>query len=126
MPGPASWAITSIPSRPLAPRTTRSITSPSPAYAVMLRATSEIAVASSVRSVELKPRSPPIARARCRAVTTSASVVIATRKGSLTVVGLLGDRLEERQPLFEIQRRVDVLELHPQLDHGEGDLGLDP
>src|SRR3954462_8260842 len=92
----------------------------------MLRATSEIAVASSVRSVELKPRSPPIERALCRAVTTSASVVIATRNGSLTVVGLLGDGLEEREPLLEVERGVHVLELHPELHHREGDLGLDP
>src|SRR3954470_18878865 len=120
MPGPSSWAITSIPSRPLAPRTTRSSTSPRPAYAVMLRATSEMAVASSVRSVDVKPRSPPIERALCRAATTSASVVIATRKASLTVVGLLRDRLEEGQALLEVQRRVHVLELHAELHHREG------
>src|SRR3954470_13408857 len=91
----------------------------------MLRATSEMAVASSVRSVELKPRSPPIERACCRALTTSASVVIATRKASLTVFGLLRDRLQEREPLLEVQRGVHVLELHPQLHHRERDLGLD-
>ena len=52
----------------------------------MLRATSEIAVASSVRSVLEKPSPAPIARASCRAVTTSASVRIATRMSSATGV----------------------------------------
>src|SRR5215217_1767100 len=105
----------------------RSVTSPSPAYVVMLRATSEIAVASSVRSVLEKPRSAPIARASWRAVTTSASVRIATRISSATGFRLPVELLlEEGQPLFEIERRVDVLEVHAQLHHRERDLGLDP
>jgi hypothetical protein len=48
MPGPLSRAITRMPSRPPLSRTTESRTSPRVAYVVMLRATSEIAVASSV------------------------------------------------------------------------------
>src|SRR5918993_1553299 len=106
---------------------TRSAISPSPAYVVMLRATSEIAVASSVRSVLEKPRSAPIVRASWRAVTTSASVRIATRISSATGVGLPVELLlEEGQPLFEIERRMDVLEVHAQLDHRERHLRLDP
>src|SRR5829696_9847325 len=93
----------------------------------MLRATSEIAVASSVRSVLENPSPAPIARASWRAVTTSASVRIATRTSSATGV-LLPVHLpaQEREPLLEIQSRVHVLEVHPELDHREGHLGLDP
>src|ERR671931_948417 len=93
----------------------------------MLRATSEMAVASSVRSVLENPSPAPIVRASWRAVTTSASVRIATRTSSATGVLLpIEYPLEERQPLFEVQRRVDILEVHPELDHRERDLGLDP
>src|SRR5215218_3931882 len=125
MPGPASLATTSIPSRPRR-CTTRSAISPLPAYAVMFRATSEIAVASSVRSVLEKPRSEPIARASCRAKTTSASDSIGTRTLSPTATRLPADLLlQEREPLLEVERRVDVLEVHAQLDHRERDLRLD-
>src|SRR5215208_7528502 len=125
MPGPSSAAVTSIPARPRS-CSTRSSTSPSPAYVVMLRATSEIAVASSVRSVLENPSAAPIARASWRAVTTSASVRIATRTSSATRVLLPGDlALEEGEPLLEVERGMDVLEVHPELDHRERDLRLD-
>src|SRR5690348_10054901 len=93
----------------------------------MLRAISEIAVASSVRSVLEKPSAAPILRASWRAVTTSASVRIATRISSATDVRLLVVELalEERQALLEVERRVHVLEVHPELDHRERDLRLD-
>src|SRR5215208_5581910 len=126
MPGPSSAAVTSIPARPRS-CSTRSSTSPSPAYVVMLRATSEIAVASSVRSVLENPSPAPIVRASWRAVTTSASVRIATRTSSATGVRLpIELPLEEGQALLEVERRVDVLEVHPELHHRERDLGLDP
>src|ERR1700755_902170 len=91
----------------------------------MLRATSEIAVASSVWSV-LGISSPTAnARARWRAVTTSASDSIEIRSGaSANVAGLLAG-LQQRQALLEVERRLHVLEAHPQLDHGERHLGLD-
>src|SRR5215213_9494876 len=93
----------------------------------MLRAISEIAVASSVRSVLENPSAAPIVRASWRAVTTSASVRIATRISSATGVGLPVELLlEEREPFLEVERRVHVLEVHAQLDHGERDLRLDP
>src|SRR5215210_6723829 len=91
----------------------------------MLRATSEIAVASSVWSVELRSSSPASSRARWRAVTTSASDSIAIRLSASTVERLLELGLQQRQPLLEIEGGLDVLELHAQLDHREGDLGLD-
>src|SRR5215203_1001744 len=125
MPGPWSAATTSIPERPSPSRTIRRRTSPRFAYVVMLRATSEIAVASSVWSVELSSRSAASSRARWRAVTTSASDSIAMRLSTSTVERLLQLGLQQREPLFEVQGGLDVLELHPELDHREGDLGLD-
>src|SRR4051794_37260855 len=91
----------------------------------MLRATSEIAVASSVWSVELRSRSAASSRARWRAVTTSASDSIAIRFSTSTGERLLELGLQERQSLLEVQCGLDVLELHAQLHHREGDLGLD-
>src|SRR5215213_2330089 len=93
----------------------------------MLRATSEIAVASSVWSVLVSSRSTASSRARWRAVTTSASDSMAIRSSAAsggTVAGSLL-ALEQGEALFQVQRRLDVLELHAQLDHGEGHLGLD-
>src|SRR5689334_13143253 len=92
----------------------------------MLRATSEIAVASSVWSVELSSSSFASSRARWRAVTTSASDSIAIRLSASTGERLLELVLEQRQPLLEIEGGLDVLELHPELHHREGHLGLDP
>src|SRR3954454_22941325 len=89
----------------------------------MLRAISEIAVASSVWSVLGMSRPTASARARWRAVTTSASDSIAIRSAAS---GAKATRLQEREPLLEIQRRLHVLEAHPELDHGERDFRLDP
>src|SRR5881396_2614713 len=93
----------------------------------MLRAISEIAVASRVWSVLGMSRPAASARARWRAVTTSASDSIAIRSACSggTVARLLAG-LEQREPLLEVERRLHVLEAHPELDHGEGHLGLDP
>src|SRR5215216_6757527 len=93
----------------------------------MLRATSEIAVASSVWSVLVSSSSPASSRARWRAVTTSASDSIGmTDCGSAaTVAGLLPGPLQEREPLFEVEGGQHVLEAHAQLHHRERDLGLD-
>src|SRR3954471_11918115 len=91
----------------------------------MLRATSEIAVASSVWSVELSSSSAASSRARWRAVTTSASDSIAIRLSASTVERLLELGAEQRQPLLEVEGGLDVLELHPELHHRERDLGLD-
>src|SRR5215210_3998281 len=93
----------------------------------MLRATSEIAVASSVWSVLVRSRSAASARACWRAVTTSESDSIAIRvpASDANVAGLLL-RLQQRQALLEVERGLHVLEVHPELDHREGDLRLDP
>src|SRR3954468_11828403 len=92
----------------------------------MLRATSEIAVASSVWSVELRSSSPASWRARWRAVTTSASDSIAIRSSASTVGRLLELDAQQGQPLLEVERGLHVLELHAELDHRERHLGLDP
>src|SRR3954452_20595427 len=90
----------------------------------MLRATSEIAVASSVWSVLVSSSSAASSRARWRAVTTSESDSIAMRSSGATVPGpFLG--LQQRKTLFEVEGRLDVLEVHPELHHRERDLGLD-
>src|SRR4051812_39612172 len=93
----------------------------------MLRAISEIAVASSVWSVLGMSRPIASARARWRAVTTSASDSIAIRsaESGAKVAGLLPG-LEQGEALLEVERRLHVLEAHPELDHGERHLGLDP
>src|SRR4051794_4360260 len=93
----------------------------------MLRATSEIAVASSVWSVLVSSRFPAIARACWRAVTTSASDSVGMTDGrsSATVAALLPRPLEERESLLQIERGQHVLEAHPELDHRERDLGRD-
>src|SRR3954466_14562495 len=89
----------------------------------MLRAISEIAVASSVWSVLGMSRLTASARARWRAVTTSASESIAIRSAGS---GAKEPRLEEREPFFEVERGLHILEAHAELDHRERDLGLDP
>src|SRR6478609_1424846 len=62
------------------------------------------------------------ARARWRAMTTSWSDSIATRS---TDSGAKVTRLQQREALLEIEGGLHVLEAHPELDHGEGDLRLD-
>src|SRR5437870_13740594 len=93
----------------------------------MLRAISEIAVASSVWSVVGMSRPTASARARWRAVTTSASDSMAIRSAcsNANVAGLLAG-LQQREPLLEVQRRLHVLEALAELHHGERHLALDP
>src|SRR5918999_4687475 len=93
----------------------------------MLRATSEIAVASSVWSVLVSSSCEAISRARCLAMTTSASdsIGITDSCSSATVAGLLPRPEQEREALLGVERGQHVLEGHAELDHREGDLGLD-
>src|SRR6185437_9144925 len=92
----------------------------------MLRATSDMAVTISVRSMLEKPSSADSSRPFSRASTTSASELTWTRTSSVTVGGLLELRVEERESLLEVQGGVYVFEAHPELDHREGHLGLNP
>src|SRR5213596_1505900 len=90
----------------------------------MVRAISEIAAAITVWSPLEKPASAARSRPRCRAVTTSVSAVIGIRRSSATVDAELRLVVEEQQAFLEIQRGGHTLEREPELDHGEGDLGL--
>src|SRR3989442_7692991 len=98
----------------------------------MFRASSEIAVATTARSVEGKPHWDANPRPFWRAETMSASESIATRTSSAMSANLISGTLplplsiKVGKTLFEIQRRRDPLEREPQLDHREGDLRLDP
>src|SRR4051794_12606750 len=92
----------------------------------MLRATSEIAVASRVWSVEDRSRWAASSRARWRAATTSASDSMANGLSpSAGTVARLLPPLQEGEALLEVERGLNVLEAHAELDHGEGDLGLE-
>src|SRR5919197_4627209 len=91
----------------------------------MLRATSEIAVAISVRSVAENATCEASERPSARAVTTSASELIGTRTSAFTVARLLSQPSEQGQALLEVQGCVDAFEVEPELDHGERHLGLD-
>src|SRR5213593_2826881 len=91
----------------------------------MFRATSEIAVAISVRSVAENGIWEASERPSPRAVTTSASEVIGTRTSASTVARLLRQPSEQGQALLQVQGRVDALEVEAKLDHGEGHFGLD-
>src|SRR3712207_1100650 len=114
MPGPLSVATTLTPLR--GPRRTVVMQiSPRSAYVVMFRAISEIAVASSVRSVPVNPSPDASSRALDRATTTSSSDSIGSRISSATVVALLQQRGEVFEALLEVERRVDVLEAQTEL-----------
>src|SRR5215510_13766877 len=95
----------------------------------MLRASSEIAVATTARSVDEKPTCDASSRPFCRAETTSESQSIATRTSSAMSSNLLIVSLplavEVRKALFQIQRGRDPLEREPELDHRERHLRLD-
>src|SRR5437667_4498363 len=98
----------------------------------MFRASSEIAVATTARSVEGKPHCDANPRPFWRAETMSASESIATRTSSAMSANLIPGTLPLSLPikvcetLFEVERRRDPLQREPQLDHREGDLRLDP
>src|SRR3954447_12151422 len=93
----------------------------------MLRATSEIAVASSVWSVLVSSSPAASSRARWRAVTTSESDSIAIRVSAPSAVTVAQSPpvLQKREALFEVERGLDVVEVHAQLHHRERDLRLD-
>src|SRR5258706_471625 len=124
MPGPESSATTCSPTR--LPWWTRSRTiRPCFACSRMFRATSEIAVAMTVRSEPTKPICPARLRPSWRAVTISAAERIGTT-ASLGMLGGADPSVEEGQAFLQIEGGGHVLERQAELDHGERDLGLDP
>src|SRR3954449_6783572 len=91
----------------------------------MLRATSEIAVAISVRSVLEKPSWDDRRRPSWRAVTMSASEEIGTWTSSAATAALHRDPVEEGQALLEIEGGVHPFQVQAELYHRESHLGLD-
>src|SRR5574337_1976102 len=94
----------------------------------MLRATSEIAVAIMVPSVNEKPSSRASWCPAWRAATMSEGPATSTAMSLRTVTP---DRLtpcklmvQQRKPFLQIQGGVHIVELEAQLDHGKGHLGL--
>src|SRR5438046_9772353 len=95
----------------------------------MLRASSEIAVAITARSVVGKPHWDASSRPFWRAETMSASQSMGTRTSSAMSANLLARPLplpvKVREALFQVERCRDAFERQPQLDHRERHLGLD-
>src|SRR3989304_1253464 len=100
-------------------------TSPQRAYSRMLRASSEMAVAITARSLPEKPASMLRLRPARRAVTTSASVAMWTFARAGVVVDTIESSalpiacLEGGQAFFQVKRSLDSSQRQPQLHHGE-------
>src|SRR6185436_13612491 len=95
----------------------------------MLRASSEMAVETSVASLVEKPSFSARTRPSRRAATRSSSEETVTRlvvSRSEDTLAMSRFPVEVRQTFFEIQRGGNILEGYTKLHHGEGDLGLDP
>src|SRR2546428_13057068 len=112
---------------------TLSAISPRLAYMRMLRASSEIAAAMTVWSPLEKPAFAATLRPCWRAVTTSTSDAIGTSSSSGTIdapLAALGALprapAEAGHASLALRRGRDALERAAELDHREGDLGLDP
>src|SRR5258706_14070046 len=94
----------------------------------MLRASSEIAVATRVDSLAEKPSCSARILPWRRAATTSVSVATTTRtpkpsSGPSLVIASLS--VEISQTFLEIECRGHVLQRDPKLHHGKRDFGLD-
>src|SRR6059058_4614585 len=97
----------------------------------MFRASSEMAVATTARSVEGRPQCEASSRPFWRADTMSTSRSMATRTSSamsanLMMLGTLPLAVKVRKAFFQIERGRDAFQREPQLDHREGHLRLDP
>src|SRR5438128_10920674 len=95
----------------------------------MFRASSEMAVATTARSVDGNPHCDASSRPFWRAATTSVSQSMETRTSSAMSANLLivvpPLAVEIREALFEVQRGRDAFQGEAQLDHREGHLRLD-
>src|SRR4030095_1107890 len=94
----------------------------------MLRASSEMAVATTARSVVANPQCDASSRPFWRAATMSASQSMGTRTSSAMSAHLLAGALplavKVRKAFFQVQRGRDALEREPELDHPERHLRL--
>src|SRR5919198_1989410 len=99
--------------------------SPWPAWTTMLRATSEIAVATSVASVLEKPSCAATARPSARASTMSSSDAIATRV-SAAIAGARSPRaFQDLEPLLEVEGGLERLEVQLELHYRHRNVRLD-
>src|SRR2546425_15388 len=89
----------------------------------MFRASSEIAVATTARSVEGNPHWDASSRPFWRAETMSTSRSIDTRTSSAMSANLMPGALplpvKVGETFLEVERRRDPLQREPQLDHRE-------
>src|SRR5690242_16637937 len=95
----------------------------------MLRAISEIAVAIIVTSVSEKPSCLASSWPAWRAATMSSGLLTSTTKSVVTVTpdrrfSTVELAIQQREPFFQIQRGMHVVECQPQLNHRERDFGL--
>src|SRR6266545_1121111 len=107
----------------------RSTTSPRLACSTMLRATSEMAVATRVRSLPENPAFSANARPCRRATMMSASEPTGTLTSASTSIGtaasLPGSPFQQHQALFQIERGRDFAQIQAKLHHRESNFGLD-
>src|SRR5438105_9960165 len=106
-------------------RMTSNSISPRPAYSTMLRAISEMAVATTVRSLPVKPTCSASSRPRCRAVRMSCSDPIGRRSSSL-IGRPFPALLEKCQPFLQVEAGGHAVEPEAQLDHGERNVRFEP
>src|ERR1051326_6842240 len=97
--------------------------SPCFAYETMLRDTSEIAVAITVKSLPVNPTCVARSRPRWRAVTMSASLPIGMRNSALAM-SRIQPALQQHEPFVQIERGRDAAKREPQLHHRHGDFWL--
>src|SRR5687768_17165609 len=92
---------------------------------MILRAISDMAVATTVRSLPEIPATTAISRPLCRARTTSASRSICRQTSSIIEPGLRAAGGEHVQAALEIERGGYLSQPQAKLHHGEGHVRLD-
>src|SRR5215207_7021740 len=98
---------------------------PVPAWTMMLRATSEMAVAINVASVREKPSRSASARACARAGTMSVSLAMSTVTSSFMLAGSPVPVIQQSDRPFQVEGGAKGGEVKVELHHGDGDIGLD-
>src|ERR1700719_2223661 len=94
---------------------------------MMLRASSEMAVAIMVGSLPEKPIWVARSRPFCRAAMMSPTWLMGKSASSSGIVNILAHpRRHQFQTFFKIKSRGDAIERQPKLHHRKGDVGLNP
>src|SRR5688572_10289023 len=97
---------------------------PVSAWTMMLRATSEMAVAINVASVRENPSRSASARACARAGTMSASLPMSTVTSSLMLASSPVPVVQQSDRSVQIASGAKGGEVKIELHHGDGDIGL--